>query len=168
MHSVAAANLQICTPHNKHYGDIYTLLCGKFSAAKHSVKRGKSMLKVAVIGVMGALLALLLKGEKAGQSLWIVLASCLLIMGISVAKLSDILTMIRDVEEALGSGALYLQVLLKMIGISYVAEFGAEICKDAGFGAVAGQIEFFGKIMLLAVSIPIIQNLVTLIGQMGL
>ena len=71
------------------------------------------MLKVAVIGVMGALLALLLKGEKAGQSLWIVLASCLLIMGISVAKLSDILTMIRDVEEALGSGALYLQVLLK-------------------------------------------------------
>ena len=34
-----------------------------------------TMLKVAVIGVMGALLALLLKGEKAGQSLWVVLAA---------------------------------------------------------------------------------------------
>ena len=124
-----------------------------------------TMLKVAV---MGALLALLLKGEKAGQSLWVVLAACLLIMGISLSKLENILTMIREVEEALGSGALYLQVLLKMIGISYIAEFGAEICKDAGFGAVAGQIEFFGKIMLLAVSIPIIQNLITLIGQMGI
>ena len=120
-----------------------------------------TMLKVAVIGVMGALLALLLKGEKAGQSLWVVLAACLLIMGISLSKLENILTMIREVEEALGSGALYLQVLLKMIGISYIAEFGAEICKDAGFGAVAGQ-------MLLAVSIPIIQNLITLIGQMGI
>lgn len=97
-----------------------------------------TMLKVAVIGVMGALLALLLKGEKAGQSLWVVLAACLLIMGISLSKLENILTMIREVEEALGSGALYLQVLLKMIGISYIAEFGAEICKDAGFGAVAG------------------------------
>ena len=127
-----------------------------------------TMLKVAVIGVMGALLALLLKGEKAGQSLWVVLAACLLIMGISLSKLENILTMIREVEEALGSGALYLQVLLKMIGISYIAEFGAEICKDAGFGALAGQIEFFGKIMLLAVSIPIIQNLITLIGQMGI
>lgn len=67
------------------------------------------MLKVAVIGVMGALLALLLKGEKAGQSLWVVLAACLLIMGISLSKLENILTMIREVEEALGSGALYLQ-----------------------------------------------------------
>lgn len=46
-----------------------------------------TMLKVAVIGVMGALLALLLKGEKAGQSLWVVLAACLLIMGISLSKL---------------------------------------------------------------------------------
>ena len=44
------------------------------------------MLKVAVIGVMGALLALLLKGEKAGQSLWVVLAACLLIMGISLSQ----------------------------------------------------------------------------------
>ena len=68
-----------------------------------------------------------------------------LIMGISLSKLENILTMIREVEEALGSGALYLQVLLKMIGISYIAEFGAEICKDAGFGAVAGQIEFLEK-----------------------
>ena len=59
------------------------------------------MLKVAVIGVMGALLALLLKGEKAGQSLWVVLAACLLIMGISLSKLENILTM----DQGSGGGA---------------------------------------------------------------
>ena len=76
--------------------------------------------------------------------------------------------MIREVEEALGSGALYLQVLLKMIGISYIAEFGAEICKDAGFGAVAGQIEFFGKISILAVSAPVMLALLeTITGFLG-
>lgn len=69
----------------------------------------------------------------------------LLIMEISLSKLENILTMIREVEDALGSGALYLQVLLKMIGISYIAEFGAEICKDAGFGAVAGRLNFLEK-----------------------
>ena len=136
-----------------------------------------TMLKVAVIGVMGALLALLLKGEKAGQSLWVVLAACLLIMGTFTLVAVNANAMLEDMEQKNQvlafvdenlTEALYLQVLLKMIGISYIAEFGAEICKDAGFGAVAGQIEFFGKIMLLAVSIPIIQNLITLIGQMGI
>ena len=73
----------------------------------------------------------------------------------------------RTLEESLGEGALYIQVLLKMIGIAYIAEFGSELCRDAGFGAVAGQIEFFGKLMLLAVSMPVIQNLIALIGEIN-
>ena len=45
--------------------------------------------------------------------------------------------------------------------------FGSDLCRDAGAAAIAGQIEFFGKIMLLAVSMPIMQNLIDLIGTMG-
>lgn len=126
------------------------------------------MLKVAVIGVISALLALLLKNERSGQGLWVVFAACLLILGMSLTKLESILSMVHSLEQSLGEGALYLQVLLKMIGIAYIAEFGSELCKDAGFGAVAGQIEFFGKLMLLAVSMPIIENLIALIGEIGI
>ncbi|MCH5267748.1 MAG: stage III sporulation AC/AD family protein [Lachnospiraceae bacterium] len=125
------------------------------------------MLKVAVIGVIGSMLALLLKGERAEQGLWVILASCLLILGMSLSRIESILSVVHSLEESLGEGALYLQVLLKMIGIAYVAEFGSGLCKDAGYGAVAGQIEFFGKLMLLAVSMPVIQNLITLIGTIG-
>lgn len=125
------------------------------------------MLKVAVIGVISSMLALLLKGERAEQGLWVILAACLLILGMSLSRLESILSVVHSLEESLGEGALYLQVLLKMIGIAYVAEFGSGLCRDAGYGAVAGQIEFFGKLMLLAVSMPVIQNLITLIGTIG-
>ena len=47
-----------------------------------------------------------------------------------------------------------------MLGITYVAEFSANLCKDAGFGAIANQIEFYGKVMLIAVSIPILFSLI--------
>lgn len=125
------------------------------------------MLKVAVIGVISSMLALLLKGERSEQGLWVILTACLLILGMSLSRLESILSVVYSLEESLGEGALYLQVLLKMIGIAYVAEFGSGLCRDAGYGAVAGQIEFFGKLMLLAVSMPVIQNLITLIGSIG-
>ena len=79
--------------------------------------------------------------------------------------MADALT---TLQKAVNLKDSYLKVLLKMAGITYLADFSASLCQDAGYSAIAGQIEFFGKIMLLAVSIPIIQNLITLIGQMGI
>ena len=49
-----------------------------------------------------------------------------------------------------------MTTLMKMFGITYVAEFTSGICKDAGFGALGGQIEIFGKLSILAISTPIL------------
>lgn len=43
----------------------------------------------------------------------------------------------------------YLSILLKIIGITYIADFSSNVCKDAGYSAIAGQIEIFGKISIL-------------------
>lgn len=48
----------------------------------------------------------------------------------------------------------YLEQILKMLGITYVADFSANICRDAGYQAIAGQIELFAKISILVLSIP--------------
>lgn len=50
----------------------------------------------------------------------------------------------------------YFRILLKIIGITYLADFSANICRDAGYSSIAGQIEIFGKISILAISSPII------------
>ena len=49
-----------------------------------------------------------------------------------------------------------MTALIKMVGITYVAEFAAGICRDSGFGAVGTQIQVFGKLSVLAVSMPIL------------
>ena len=56
-------------------------------------------------------------------------------------------------------------MLMKMIGITYVAQFASEICKDAGYGAVGTQIEMFGKVSILFVSMPIMMALLETIGE---
>ena len=62
----------------------------------------------------------------------------------------------------------YLGTLLKMVGITYIAEFASGICKDAGYSALGVQIEMFGKLSILAVSAPVLLALFeTLQGLMG-
>ncbi|CDA88477.1 stage III sporulation protein AD [Clostridium sp. CAG:230] len=67
-------------------------------------------------------------------------------------------------KNLLGKGSVYIGILLKMIGITYVAEFSSNLCADAGYHAIADQIEFYGKIMIMAVSLPILLTLVDTIA----
>ena len=122
------------------------------------------MLKIAAIGVMAAFLAIPLKKEKAEFSLLIIVAACLLILALAFGKIQEIVEVVRQVEQYLGKGAAYVGILLKMIGITYVAEFSSNLCADAGYHAVADQIEFYGKIMIMAVSLPILLTLVDTIA----
>lgn len=123
------------------------------------------MLKAAMIGVMAVFLAMIVKKDKAEFSLFVVLAGCMLLLTLSIDRLSEVILAVRRLEEYLGEGSFYIGILLKMVGITYVADFGANLCKDAGYGSVASQIEFFGKIMLLAVSIPLLLTLIETIER---
>ena len=70
-----------------------------------------------------------------------------------------ILSVIRKISQTIGIKSSYLILLLKMLGVAYVAEFASSICKDAGYQTIASQIEIFSKITILALSMPVLQAL---------
>lgn len=61
---------------------------------------------------------------------------------------------------------IYVETILKIIGIAYIAEFAAQITKDAGQGAIASKIELAGKVLILAMAIPILSVLIETIIQL--
>lgn len=79
------------------------------------------MIKVAIIGVMAALLVIPLKREKGEIGLLVILAACLLILSLSLDRIREILDGVRTMKNLLGKGSVYIGILLKMIGITYVA-----------------------------------------------
>lgn len=123
------------------------------------------MVKVAIIGVMAVLLVIPLKREKSEIGLLVIAAACLLILSLSFDRIKEILDGVRLMKNLLGKGSVYIGILLKMIGITYVAEFSSNLCADAGYHAIANQIEFYGKIMIMAVSLPILLTLVDTIAS---
>ena len=124
------------------------------------------ILQIAMIGIGAMAMALYMKGVRAEFSVFISLAASSIIMFYIVTKLSQVFELFNDFQSLIPLKKEYLLVLVKMIGITYVTEFSVNICKDGGYQAIASQIEIFGKISVLAVSIPVFQALLSMIQQM--
>ncbi len=104
-------------------------------------------------------MALQLKALKPDYSVYLCLGVSLLIFSFVAEKLSVIMDGLEAIQACLPLKAGYIQILLKMIGITYIAEFASDLCKDAGYQTIAGQIQIFGKLSVLAVSIPVLTAL---------
>lgn len=123
------------------------------------------MLKIAMLGIAGVLTALFLKETRPSFTVFVSMATCLLIFFYAVNKLSylaDILAVLRDYVDLKDS---YLLSMMKIVGITYISDFSANLCRDAGYTAIAGQIEFFGKISILTISTPVILALLDTISS---
>lgn len=119
-----------------------------------------TVVTIAVAGIIAVLLAVMLKSMKSEYGTYMVMAAGFFIFFYGVGKLTTILESVREVQSYIKINSVYLSTLIKMIGITYVAEFASGICKDAGYGAVGTQIEIFGKLSVLAVSMPILLALI--------
>lgn len=117
------------------------------------------MVRVAFLGIVGILTALQLKAQKPDYSVYLCLGVSLLIFSCVAEKLSVIVDGIQVIQDSLPLKAGYIQILMKIIGITYIAEFASDLCKDAGYQTIAGQIQIFGKLSVLAVSIPVLTAL---------
>ena len=124
-----------------------------------------SVLTIGILGIAGALLAVELKGLKEEYGIYLVAAVGLVIFFYGITKLKTVIETIRQVQSYIRLNRMYLEVLLKMIGITYIAEFSSGICKDAGYGSLGSQIEIFGKLSVLAVSMPILLALLDTVQQ---
>ena len=122
------------------------------------------MIKIAIIGLMAVLLAIPLRKDKPEFSMLVILCGCIIILGFSLEKIQTIIETMEKIQRFMGSSSMYISLIIKIIGITYIAEISSNICRDAGYSAVGSQIDFFGKLMIIAVSMPIFEALIDCIA----
>ena len=118
-----------------------------------------SIQKAAAIGGCAALIALQFKGGKTEYGIYVSIAAGILLGAGIIGKLGTVLDTVKEIGSFLQIEGSYLGVLLKMLGITYVAEFASNICKDSGCQTIAAQIQLFGKITVLALGMPVLLTL---------
>ncbi len=117
------------------------------------------MIQIGIIGAAGALLAVQFKSGKAEYGIYISIVLSLFIFLSVLGQMETIIESVRAIGRYLPIEQSYIGTLVKMLGITYIAEFSSGICKDAGYQTIAVQIETFGKLAVLVLSMPVLMAL---------
>ncbi|MCC2253483.1 stage III sporulation protein AD [Ruminococcus sp. CLA-AA-H200] len=124
-----------------------------------------SVMQVGIIGVVGAVLAVQLKGTKAEYAVYISVAAGILLLSFIAGRLEVFVQAVEQAASYVNIDSGYLSIMMRMIGITYIAEFSSGICRDAGYQTLAGQIEIFGKLTILVLGMPVLTALLGTIQE---
>ncbi|EHQ88091.1 stage III sporulation protein AD [Desulfosporosinus youngiae] len=73
-----------------------------------------------------------------------------------ISKIRVVVDLLQTLADQANISSYYLLIILKIVGVAYLAEFGAQICRDAGESALGTKIELAAKVGVIILAIPII------------
>lgn len=121
-----------------------------------------------IIGVSFATLiaSLVVKQYKPEMAVIIGMAGGIVVIILTVNALMEVLEMFNVLVNKSGLDGALFGSILKIIGIGYLTEFSASICNDAGSSSMGDKILFGGKIIILAMALPIITSVINIITEL--
>jgi len=123
------------------------------------------IIQLVLISMVAALIYIILKDIQPTFAFLILLLTSILIILVVIRQIHAIIQLLQSIGERASIDTTYIHTILKIIGIAYVTELGANITKDAGLASVASKLELAGKIFILLLAIPIITAVIDVVIQ---
>ena len=121
------------------------------------------IIKIIGIALIALIIIILIKQYRPEFAIYISLLTGVLILLLVIDQLGEIRSLLQSLATKASINSTFLSLLIKITGIAFLAEFAVSVCKDAGEGAIASKIEIGSKIIIIAMSIPIISSLLEII-----
>lgn len=118
------------------------------------------IIQIVGVAIVVTLLVLVLKEQKPVFAFMLAMFAGVLIFLSIVVHVSDVFRSLQDLAVKAKIEGIFFTTIIKIIGIAYITEFGAQITKDAGQGALASKIELAGKVLIMLLAVPIIITII--------
>ena len=120
--------------------------------------------KVIGFAIIAVVIITILKSLKKDDfALIVTVIASALLLGFLLVKLESIIQLLNSLVDKAGINREYLEILLKVTGISYVVELASNICKDSGSTALASKIEVIGKVCIVTLTIPVLTSVISVV-----
>lgn len=123
------------------------------------------ILKISAAAICAVISGLVLKSVKSPLAVMVPLAASVVILFYIVSGLMTLISQLSALKEYLKWGQGYIGLLLKIMGITYITQLSADICRDNGYQAAAGQIEIFSKLTIAVMSMPVVLSLFEMVTE---
>lgn len=117
------------------------------------------VIKIVSIALIVTVIIIVVKQQRPELALQLSILVGVYIFFMVLPQITQVITVFEDISKKANINMVFLGTLLKIIGIAYIADFGSQICRDAGEGAIAAKIEFAAKILVLVMAIPIMVSI---------
>ena len=121
------------------------------------------VMKLVGIAIISTILCMVIKKDRPEMAMFIGILTGIMILLSVTYKLNFIIDSINDLAHKANIPAMYISLIIKLIGIAYLMEFAIQICKDCGEGNIASKLEFGGKIIVMTMSFPILVSIIDMI-----
>ena len=125
-----------------------------------------AVFKIAIFALLAASVVVLIRAHRPEMAMQVGTVSGVMLLVYIVLQTSGILESILAISERYGIDTTYIGLLIKIIGIAYIAQFAGEICKDAGESALASKVELGGRVMILAAALPAALSLLDMVASL--
>ncbi|HEY3314769.1 MAG TPA: stage III sporulation protein AD [Bacillota bacterium] len=122
--------------------------------------------QIVAIAIVGAMVIAVVRQFRSEVALPLTVVVAITIFLLLIDRLGLVFATLRDLASRANLNFLYFDTVLKIIGIAYIAEFGAQVCRDAQESAVAGKVELAGKVLIMVLAVPIIVAILEVILQL--
>lgn len=112
------------------------------------------------LSLFATVLVLIIKEQKPMFAFLIVAFTGITIFLFLIGKISTVIQVLEDLATKASIDMIFLKTILKIVGIAYIAEFGAQIVRDAGQESIASKIELSGKVLIMVMAIPIVSVII--------
>ena len=124
------------------------------------------VIKIIGIGLVSLIIIIIIKQYKPEFAIYISIIAGIAIIFLIFNKLEGIINLLKTISNKSGINNEFLELLLKITGVAFLAEFAINLCKDSGEGAIASKIEMGTKVIIVSMSIPIISSLLEVITKL--
>lgn len=114
-----------------------------------------NIIQLAAVSVCVSVLALTVKNIKSEMGQLISIAATVLVMAAVIPYIITVISTIREFASLSQLGERFLTPILKITGIAYISQIGAELCADSGEKALASRVEAAGKIAVTVIALPV-------------
>lgn len=118
------------------------------------------ILKIVGLAILGIVILKVVRQSKTEFAALISLALGIFIFSLMFSQVSSLANEVMSFSSRYGINGVYITTAFKVVGISYLAGFAADICRDSGESALASKVEFAGKVLIIGVSVRILFGLV--------
>ncbi|WP_040196964.1 SpoIIIAC/SpoIIIAD family protein [Candidatus Soleaferrea massiliensis] len=125
-----------------------------------------NIIMVVGIAIVGVALSLVLKQHKPEFSMLISLGVGAVVLILIVTSFTPILDTIQSLIEDTQMPFEYGAILMKALGICFIAQLASDTCRDAGESAVASKVELAGKIAVILISLPLFEKILSIVGSL--